>query len=41
MALTPQRILDVDRRSPGTQVGFRETRVIPLTPTASAAVAYK
>jgi len=24
-----------------TQVGFRETRVIPLTPTASAAVAYK
>jgi len=24
-----------------TQVGFRETRVIPLTPTASAAVAYR
>ena len=24
-----------------TQAGFRETRVIPLTPTASAAVAYK
>ena len=24
-----------------TQVGFRETRIIPLTPNASAAVAYK
>jgi hypothetical protein len=24
-----------------TQVGFRESRVIPLTPAASAAVAYK